>query len=262
MSEGGGFCDKHGPFDPPHPTCPYCAHESDERRAFGPPDSTRASQSGQPPAPPAEPESLPEADRPGEDEAAADAAAADVAAADVAAADADDFVRATVEPGDSGDPTDVTEMVSRPDFVPEEEMLQGPEPPPLAWLIVREPVEQRGTVIPVRANQSIGREGDVRWNDPRLSRLHARLTFESPRDDAPTVSENATHTALEESISGELEAVPALPPFSEWSFYLWPFAPTNPIYINGREVRGATPLRENDEIRLGDTLFVFKTMID
>ena len=24
----GGFCERHGPFDPPHETCPYCAMES------------------------------------------------------------------------------------------------------------------------------------------------------------------------------------------------------------------------------------------
>jgi pSer/pThr/pTyr-binding forkhead associated (FHA) protein len=45
-------------------------------------------------------------------------------------------------------------------------------------------------------------------------------------------------------------------------FHLWPFGPTNPVYINGRQVRGATPLVENDEIRLGDTLFVFKVLAD
>ena len=43
-------------------------------------------------------------------------------------------------------------------------------------------------------------------------------------------------------------------------YHLWPFAPTNPVYINGRAIRGATPLQENDEIKLGNTLFVFKVL--
>jgi len=105
---------------------------------------------------------------------------------------------------------------------------------PLAWLIVREPRERRGALLSITPNQTIGREADLRWDDPRLSRVHARFTLEPPEDapDAPPV------------------------------YHLWPFAPTNPVTINGRAVRGATPLRENDEIKRGDTLFVFKVLAD
>lgn len=109
-----------------------------------------------------------------------------------------------------------------------------PNLPPLAWLIVKEPPERRGEIVPVQANQIIGREGDLRWDDPRLSRQHARLTLEPSKD------------------------APEDPPV----FHLWPFGPTNPVYINDREIRGATPLHENDEIRLGQTLFVFKVLVD
>jgi hypothetical protein len=114
------------------------------------------------------------------------------------------------------------------------EVHHNPDHIPLGWLVVKEPVERRGQVLPVRANQVIGRSGDVQWDDPRLSRQHARLTFEAP------------------------EETPDDPPV----FHLWPFGPANPVYINGREIRGATPLHENDEIRLGGTLFVFKVLVD
>ena len=94
--------------------------------------------------------------------------------------------------------------------------------------------ERRGEIVRIKPNQSIGREADIRWDDPRLSRQHARLTLEPPEDD----------------------------PDADPVFFLWPYAPTNPVYINGREIRGATPLHENDEIRLGDTLFGFKVLMD
>jgi hypothetical protein len=38
--------------------------------------------------------------------------------------------------------------------------------------------------VRVQANQIIGRNGDLQWDDPRLSRQHARLTLE-PSEDAP-----------------------------------------------------------------------------
>lgn len=224
MSEGGGFCDKHGPFDPPHTSCPFCAIEREERQAFGPPEATR----------PAAAQTI------NDIEAAAPPDAPDAGVPAEADADADnagddrDFVRQTVEPESDGS---VTEVAPRPD-VPPEALEHGPDADdpggPVGWLVVKEPVEQRGTALTVRANQIIGRAGDVRWPDPRLSRQHARLTFEPPEDD----------------------------PDSAAVFHLWPFGPTNPVYVNGAAIRGATPVHENDEITLGNTLFVFKVLLD
>lgn len=213
---GGGFCERHGPFDPPHRTCPFCARESDQRRTFGPPQRTVPASGSQPrPEPPA----TPPQEKTGEDE----------------------FVRQTVEPDRE---TNVTEMVPRPEIESDGGVkLAGEmERPPLGWLVIKDPLEKRGRTIPIQPNQTIGREGDIRWDDPRLSRLHARLTLELPRDWFDETSQNAD----------DLKPV----------FYLWPFAPTNPVYINGQEVRGATALHENDEIRLGDTLLVFKLLMD
>jgi hypothetical protein len=204
MADGGGFCDKHGPFDPPHRTCPYCAIERERQRAY---------------SPPAEPDSAPAARN----------------------APPTGFVRQTVEPP----PPDVkpeprpgvTEIVPRRSLDPEPPAEdEAPPAPPdlLGWLIVKEPAAQRGVALTVRANQIIGREGDVRWDDPRLSRQHARLTVEPSAE------------------------FPDDPPV----FHLWPFGTTNPVFVNGQEIRGATPLHENDQVRLGDTLFVFKVLTD
>ncbi len=198
MAQGGGFCERHGPFDPPHQVCPFCVLEDEQRRLYGPPSGGGAALAARPVTKPP-----------------------DVTTEDRAA-------KPSVEPDE---PLGLTEVAALD--VIEEEALPGKKSP-LAWLVVKQPVEKRGTLLPIGPNQSIGREADIRWEDPSLSRQHARLTLEPPE--------------------GAPEAQPV--------FHLWPFAPTNPVYINEREIRGATPLRENDEIRLGNTLFVFKTLTD
>lgn len=198
MAQGGGFCERHGPFDPPHRTCPFCALEDDQRRLYGPPSAGPARAAVASPEAPAR-EKTPEPDR--------------------------------SEPDELDEPLGLTEAAPV-------DLIEEDAPPdraqPLGWLVVKQPVDKRGTILTIGPNQSIGREADIRWDDPGLSRQHARLTLEPP------------------------ESAPDAPPV----FHLWPFAPTNPVYINEREIRGATPLRENDEIRLGNTLFVFKTLTD
>jgi hypothetical protein len=199
---GGGFCEIHGPFDPPHRVCPYCQREAEQRRAYGPPP-----------------------DAPSEAEVTMDQNLEPD----------DDFVRETIEPDLPADASDVTEIVARPDQ-PDLGAYEGP--PPFCWLVIKEPPAHRGEILNIQPGQVIGREGDVRWPDSRLSRRHAQITFEPLHDpvdaDAPPI----------------------------YAFHLWPFAPTNPVILNGEEVRGATPLSENDELRLGDTLFVIKMLID
>lgn len=215
MPEGGGFCEKHGPFDPPHTTCPFCAMEQAERQVYGPPEATR-----------------PAAGPLREAEQTAESGAGD------SDEDSREFVRKTVEPDAEPRPgPEVTEIAPRAN-VPPEALEDDPgaedRPVPLGWLVIKEPLDQRGTVLAVQPNQVIGRAGDVQWPDPRLSRQHARLTFERPAD--------------------EPDAGPV--------FHLWPFGPTNPVYVNGVAIRGATPIYENDAIVLGNTLFVFKTLLD
>lgn len=212
MTEGGGFCDLHGPFDPPHTTCPYCALESEQRNVFGPPEATR---------PAAQPLEV--------DEQAARSPAHE-----------GDFVRQTVEPGITKN-ADVTEIAPRDSalmgILEQDSGASDPAAPALGWLIVKEPLDQRGTVLPVRPNQIIGRQAEVAWDDPRLSRQHARITLERAQD------------------AGETADAPAV-------FHIWPFGPANPVYVNGAAIRGATPIRENDEITLGSTVFVFKALFD
>jgi hypothetical protein len=211
MPDGGGFCQIHGPFDPPHLECPFCKKEQERRRAYGPPgESPRYAplpRVSPPPAMSSPP--MPDDSR---------------------------FVRQTLEPENESEATEILprDSLEWSDIAEDDEFKDTDIVPPLCWLIVKRPRKRRGTILPIKANQSIGREADVKWDDPRLSRQHARLTIElSPND-----------------------------PDSAPVFYMWPFGPKNPVLINGEEIRGATPLHENDEIQLGHTLFVFKMLTD
>jgi hypothetical protein len=230
--KGGGFCDKHGPFDPPHTQCPYCEIERQERSAYGPPTDALSVRATVPPRPAPDDEARHEAVLPRQSQDATEVIPADEVDPDRMTLDGE------IDRVDGGQADDVPDAVEAEPGA-ESAAQPGPAEPvepsdPIAWLIVKEPRELRGMILPVMPDQVIGRDGDIRWDDPRLSRQHARLTFE-PQEDAPDD-----------------------PPV----FHLWPFAPTNPVIINGRAVRGATPLHENDEIRLGDTLLVFKVLTD
>lgn len=110
-----------------------------------------------------------------------------------------------------------------------------PEQHTLLWLVARIPAEKRGVLLSVPPNSVIGRGRDahVRWDDPRMSRIHARVTFE--RD-------------------------PERPEDPQRYYFLWPLAPYNPILLNRQAIRGAVRLAENDEITIGDTTFVVKTL--
>lgn len=101
---------------------------------------------------------------------------------------------------------------------------------PLLWFIVAQPLEHRGAILPVAPNNIIGRRGEVRWHDPRMSREHARVRLvrhpENPQ-----------------------EQIYAIEPLSDKS-----------IFINGHELDNLTILLENDEIQMGDTLFIVKVL--
>jgi pSer/pThr/pTyr-binding forkhead associated (FHA) protein len=71
----------------------------------------------------------------------------------------------------------------------------------------------------------IGRkEGDLILDDPKVSGSHAKFTME--KDD----------------------------------FVIWDFGSSNGTYVNGKKIREATILEENDVIKIGDTIFVIKLL--
>lgn len=82
-----------------------------------------------------------------------------------------------------------------------------------------------GKVFPLEDGAVLGRTmGDILLQDPRVSNPHAKVTLEDGR------------------------------------FVLWDFGSANGTWVNGRQIREATPLAENDEIRMGETVLVLKTL--
>jgi len=83
---------------------------------------------------------------------------------------------------------------------------------------------RRGKVYIVRDDTEIGRGGDVVLDDPKVSSHHAKFRLENGQ------------------------------------FVIWDLASRNGTFVNGERIWAATPLKENDEIKVGETVFVFKVL--
>lgn len=84
---------------------------------------------------------------------------------------------------------------------------------------------RRGRIQKLRDGMLVGRkDGDLILDDPKVSNPHARFRVEDDQ------------------------------------FVLWDFGSRNGTFINGDRIRAATPLNENDEIRMGATTFVLKIL--
>lgn len=102
---------------------------------------------------------------------------------------------------------------------------------PLMWLIVSRPVHLRGAVLQVTHGIIIGRQGDIRWTDPRMSRQHARFALTPHPDNA-----------------------------SRMVYSIMPVQDRNGTMVNGKQITSKTILEENDEIVMGDTYFIVKVL--
>lgn len=125
--------------------------------------------------------------------------------------------------GEAEDMTDLPER-RRAGWDEEETVAEQAEEGLLGFLIVKEGM-RRGQVHRIRGGTTLGR-GDATLvvRDPKVSRPHARFTVESNQ------------------------------------FVIWDFGSENGTLVNGERIRQATPLKENDVIKVGDTTFVLKTI--
>jgi pSer/pThr/pTyr-binding forkhead associated (FHA) protein len=104
------------------------------------------------------------------------------------------------------------------------ELEVAPSTGPLAMLWVKEG-PRRGKFYPIRHGTVIGRkEGGLILDDPKVSSLHAKLTME------------------------------------DGDFIIWDFGSSNGTYVNGKKIRKATVLEENDVVKIGETSFVVKLL--
>ena len=118
---------------------------------------------------------------------------------------------------------DVTEL-DQSTYDELETELEFPAAVTLAILWVKEG-HQRGRTFPLRHGAVIGRKvGDIILDDPKVSSTHAKVTREGD------------------------------------SFLIWDFGSANGTYVNGKRIRQATMLDENDLVKIGGTVFVVKLL--
>jgi len=110
-----------------------------------------------------------------------------------------------------------------------ETIMESP-PEARAWLVVREG-EGVGQWHPVSKEVSIGREreNDVVLIEGKVSRFHAKVRLEPAEE-------------------------------GHDQFVVWDLASRNGTFVNGERVRAPVPVRENDSIRVGSTVFVLKVV--
>lgn len=93
---------------------------------------------------------------------------------------------------------------------------------PIGLLCVKEG-PRRGQIHKIKDSSVLGRSrGDIIIDDPKASSCHAKFTYEDEK------------------------------------FYIWDFGTKNGTHVNGERIRSATELKENDEIKIGDILYVVK----
>jgi hypothetical protein len=128
--------------------------------------------------------------------------------------------------GDWEDDEEVTQLPDRPrnDWDDDATVVERSETGLLGFLIVKDGM-RRGQVHKIRNGTTIGRkEAKILIRDSKISKSHAKFTIE------------------------------------EGQFHVWDFGTPNGTFVNGNRIREATALLENDEVRMGDTTFVLKTL--
>lgn len=103
--------------------------------------------------------------------------------------------------------------------------------PGLLGLLWEKEGKRLGSVYPLNEQATdIGRVAgnDIVLYDPKVSEQHARI-----------------------KLSEEDE---------EKQYVIWDLASTNGVFVNGQKIDSATPLQENDEIKVGDTVVVLKLL--
>ncbi len=106
----------------------------------------------------------------------------------------------------------------------DETQMDRPQTGLLGWAIVKDGM-RRGTIHRIGHDVTVGRKNaDIVLPDQKASRLHAKFAIQNDQFViADLLSENGT-------------------------------------YVNGERISQVTPLRENDEIRIGDTTLVLKML--
>ncbi len=94
----------------------------------------------------------------------------------------------------------------------------------LGWLVAKNG-RRRGKLYEIKNGSTLGRKSAaVLLDDRAVSDPHAKVTVEDGK------------------------------------FVVWDFGSANGTFVNGERIRGATVLKENDEIKMGETILVVKVL--
>jgi hypothetical protein len=119
---------------------------------------------------------------------------------------------------------DDEELLATPEQDEDVTQLDFPQSKLMAILWVKEGI-RRGKVCQIDHGAVVARvKGDLILDDPKVSNPHAKFTVE------------------------------------EDHLVLWDFGSRNGTFVNGERIRAATVLKENDVIKMGDTVFVLKLL--
>lgn len=105
-------------------------------------------------------------------------------------------------------------------------VIDRPQTGLLGWLVVKSG-GRYGHMYKIKPGALIGRDArkaDMLMDDEKISSLHAKFMIKEGR------------------------------------FVLYDLGSSNGTFVNGQEITAATPVKENDEIKLGNLIFVLKTL--
>jgi hypothetical protein len=121
--------------------------------------------------------------------------------------------------------TDATMLSSDSARAMDETQLSGSRSAMMEAIFWVKEGNRRGKYYPIRHNTVIGRkEGNLILDDLKVSATHAKITFSSKK------------------------------------YMIWDFGSANGTFVNGKRITEAKAIDENDEIRIGDTVFVLKLL--
>jgi len=223
------FCPKHGYYPASERRCPYCASEKGELPPAPAPLFPGSEESTQAPGAPRGYSDDDETVLPGQ------AVRGGYAAGRMRSSGEDDATQPPVRGGRgrAEDETQLPERKRRRGVLDDDDetdvtVIDRKETGLLGWLIVKTSrFMRRGHILKIKPEAIYGRsstKADIILNDEKVSSIHVRFKV---KDD---------------------------------KFFVVDLGSSNGTFVNGEEVVGTRELQQDDEIRLGETVFVLKTL--
>lgn len=222
------FCSQHGPYDASYGTCPYCSgsKQPQQPRPLGGDEGLPTDIGGAPQPPTIR---TPRPDAGNYEDMPTDPGGGAGGRPYGGYGGGEDEAPTEIPRRQGGrrfldyDSEEVTDIGRAGDSLEHTELAETPTGL-LGILWVKEG-RRRGHIHHIKNGAVVGRKTTTLiFDDPKVSEQHAKFTVE------------------------------------ENQFVLWDFGSLNGTFVNGERIRAATPLKENDVIKMGDTVVVLKVL--